>query len=637
MNEIQILEIPCGKGGLNYSRTISDFPVQDLQYCENITFEDDTWQKEGGASKINTTTIAANESILGLHDFWLDSETQIKIAGVSNGIIVSFDTDGIVDTLKSGLAEDKQIVFVESLGASTTRKLFAFNGHNQPQVTSDGETCTNIGADGIDAPGACTAALAGDGAGNVDDGTHSYKITFVNSHGETEGGTTSNVVTVADKGADGKVALTGIPVSTSSECTSRKIYRTVAGDTGSHKLVDTLSDNTTTTYTDNTADASLGANVPTGNTALSVPADWTGTSQPAGGVAHNGRMWAWLDHNVYYSTRTNHEDFQQTGSGIFACYPGEGEKIVAGWSFAGRLYLWKYPQGIYWIDDSDPTVTNWELKRLTKSVGMAGPLGLAQTDSDIIFVAPDGLIHALSAVTEYGDVKSSAILPDKIAGFAREKIKISRLQWANAIFYPTKREWHLAHTGSGYSYNNQQLILDLHDMKNVRYRFVTRDVCESMALIKDSNDLQRPMIGDNAGFVRILDESNRNKDGSPYTAKYRTGDIAFIGEGMRRANLQFIEIIFKPEGSHTLTVEVYLDGKYTQTVSMDMGSATGGSLGSFILGTDTLGGGNIFNTRRKLVGDCRRIQLVGYNSGLNENFSISSHLIGYTIGNERPS
>ena len=108
----------------------------------------------------------------------------------------------------------------------------------------------------VTAPTACTAALAGAGAGNVDNGDHIYKITFVNEAGETELGTASNTVTVSDNTTNGQVNLTDIPVSPSSSVTSRKIYRTKAGGTD-YYLVDTISDNTTTTYTDNTADASL--------------------------------------------------------------------------------------------------------------------------------------------------------------------------------------------------------------------------------------------------------------------------------------------------------------------------------------------------------------------------------------------
>ena len=121
------------------------------------------------------------------------------------------------------------------------------------------------------APGAATGALAGGGAGNVNNGTHSYKVTFVTAGGETEAGTISNTVTVTDKTADGKVALSAIPTG-SPVVTARKIYRTVAGNTGSYKLLTTIADNSTTTYTDNTADAGLGAVAPSANTALDVRA-----------------------------------------------------------------------------------------------------------------------------------------------------------------------------------------------------------------------------------------------------------------------------------------------------------------------------------------------------------------------------
>ena len=113
-------------------------------------------------------------------------------------------------------------------------------------------------------PGAVTAGLAGAGAGNVDDGAHDYGVTFVTAGGET---TISAVVvvTVVDKGADGKVSVTAIPTGPTGT-TARKLYRSEAG-LHSMKLLATISDNTTTIYTDNTADSGLGATAPTSNTA----------------------------------------------------------------------------------------------------------------------------------------------------------------------------------------------------------------------------------------------------------------------------------------------------------------------------------------------------------------------------------
>lgn len=119
-------------------------------------------------------------------------------------------------------------------------------------------------------PGACVSALAGAGAGNVDNGTHSYKVTFVTATGETDAGPVSNTTTVADETVNGKIALSSIPTSSFAGVTSRKIYRTAAGNaaTGPWLLLTTIADNTTTTLTDNTADSGLGATAPTANTTM---------------------------------------------------------------------------------------------------------------------------------------------------------------------------------------------------------------------------------------------------------------------------------------------------------------------------------------------------------------------------------
>ncbi len=117
--------------------------------------------------------------------------------------------------------------------------------------------------DGEPAPGAPTVALAGGGAGNLDNAAYRYRVTFVTADGETEGGTISSAVTVVDKTSDGKMALSVIPLG-GLRVTSRKIYRT-EGDGSDYKLLTTIADNTTTTYTDNIADGSLGAGCPSTN------------------------------------------------------------------------------------------------------------------------------------------------------------------------------------------------------------------------------------------------------------------------------------------------------------------------------------------------------------------------------------
>lgn len=114
-------------------------------------------------------------------------------------------------------------------------------------------------------PSAPTVALATTPiAGNVDNGAHRYLVVFLTSDGMTDAGTATAAVTVADKTVNGQVALTAIPLG-GSMTTSRKLYRTLAGGS-TYYLLATIANNTATTYTDNIADSSLGAQAPTINT-----------------------------------------------------------------------------------------------------------------------------------------------------------------------------------------------------------------------------------------------------------------------------------------------------------------------------------------------------------------------------------
>jgi hypothetical protein len=79
-------------------------------------------------------------------------------------------------------------------------------------------------------------------------------MTFVTSGGEERTGVKSNTITATNY----QITLS-IPVGYSGT-TSRKIYRTIAGGS-TPKLLATISDNTTLTYTDNIEDSSLGSDI----------------------------------------------------------------------------------------------------------------------------------------------------------------------------------------------------------------------------------------------------------------------------------------------------------------------------------------------------------------------------------------
>jgi hypothetical protein len=115
----------------------------------------------------------------------------------------------------------------------------------------------------LGAPSAVSAALAGAGSGNLSNGVYLYRVTYITQPGTGESVVSGSVsVTVVDNTINGQVSLTNIPVSTNPFVLKRKIYRTTVGTTN-YFLLTTINDNTTTTFTDNVADGSLGAAMPT--------------------------------------------------------------------------------------------------------------------------------------------------------------------------------------------------------------------------------------------------------------------------------------------------------------------------------------------------------------------------------------
>jgi hypothetical protein len=113
-------------------------------------------------------------------------------------------------------------------------------------------------------PNAATSPVATVVAGgSIPVGTTRYAITYYDTQGETSIGavTTDVVITTGNQ----TVNLTAVPLG-KPHITGRKIYRRVNGNNRDYRLLTTLADNTTTTFSDNLADGSLGVHIPIANT-----------------------------------------------------------------------------------------------------------------------------------------------------------------------------------------------------------------------------------------------------------------------------------------------------------------------------------------------------------------------------------
>lgn len=369
------------------------------------------------------------------------------------------------------------------------------------------------------------------------------------------------------------------------------------------------------------------------------PADWSGTVQPTFGVIHANRFFAGGNsndpHRVYYSLSTDHEDFTSSGAGSISVFPGKGDRLVWGASFKGLLVLAKAPRGLYFVDTRDADPANWAVGEVSESIGSPGPGCMCVVDNDILFMDSTANIHTMESIQEFGNLGTRSLSDTAFYGpYLRSVLNLGLLNKTKAVFYTAKREAHFSTAGLGSSVNNRRVVVDFNRVDIARFRTSNRDTAESIWLAYDSDDIQRIQIGDDAGFVWTLDQETRSADGVGYNGEFQTPhlDFAFIDPklGSVNKNWSWLELEVEPKGNSTLSIDVYLDDAYSETIQFNMG-ATGATLGSFVLGTDSLAGGTVLNKRQPLKGRSRRISLKGSNSGAGEDFSIVKFYFGFTL------
>jgi hypothetical protein len=141
-------------------------------------------------------------------------------------------------------------------------------------------------------------------------------------------------------------------------------------------------------------------------------ADWTGSHQPVNGIVHNDRLAAFGNysdpHRLYFSDPANHETFTGTSVTQLRIASQIGERLWGAAHYQGVLFLWKYPRGIFYIDDSALDLVQWSYRIRAEALGCApSPHAVVPLDDDVLFMAPDGHVHLLSAVNTLGGLRDS--------------------------------------------------------------------------------------------------------------------------------------------------------------------------------------------------------------------------------------
>lgn len=375
------------------------------------------------------------------------------------------------------------------------------------------------------------------------------------------------------------------------------------------------------------------------------PADWAGAGTfPTFGVLHEGRMWgggnASDPHRIYFSTPGDHQNYTGVGSGSLSVYPGRGERLVGGVSFKGLLVLFKYPRGIYLVVTSDPAISGWRVEELSGAVGAVNQSSIVPIDNDVVYMDSGGNIHMLSATNAFGDTETGNIGQNSdIAEFMRSSANLTNIRRAVGVWDAVKDQAIFAFCGEQSADNDIRLHVDFSAPQvGVRYLISRRDQPVALWMRPDAFGVYKPVFGDIAGFVWLMDQEARNKDGAGYEMSFESSNMDFSWIDPRLATLNktgdFLELVLEPQGDWDLIVTVVWDDVPGPPLLYSMGGDSA-PLGTFTLGTHELGTTSIRSIRKRIAGSGRRLRLMVENNGEDENVAIADFLLSFRAMDER--
>lgn len=603
-------------GGLNTKYARSVIADNESPDCQNVRFSNGAVETRFGAKKFNTQAIGSFVGdFLGVRHEDTGAETMIAGAGgsfwyASNTTFVTIPSSQSLFTAgnRFGHSEYENYLFVGNGGQLP----YKYNG-------------TDFTRHGIYAPTA-TPSVTSNAAG-VLTGDYRYKITAVNTNlVESDVGPSSTTFTAA-----GATLRVTIPTFAASYGVSaRNVYRTAAGGSV-YKRVATVSDNTSTTYDDNIADASLGVNAPTDN---GVPPLYNVLKfHPA-----QNRMFCNDTANpnyVWYSEANNPYTFGATN---FLKMGDLTSDLVYGIDVYGNNLLVRCQNSVFlvYMPSTDPT--DWTTTRLQVPYGSKSPYGAIEFENKLMYPAMQNgnfvgfcLLNGigiqpsatfLTTDTTVGMLESDRIEPQM---FEVQKAYAGKI---DAIVYNNVGYISVTH-GSLQTANNRIWVYEFgSDNTGKRTASWSPDTGINPAQFAIYNgNLYYISSTANGRVYQYETPSTYTDDGTAIDSYFWTKEISVSGENTTFNDFRYVKMLVDQPGDYYMDFIFRVDSDTgdgdTVRVDLDPGGTVWGT--SMIWGTSTWGGGTAQDDKKVFLGSKRgeRIQFEFTNQNTaNQKFKV---------------
>lgn len=382
----KIVNIDALDGGLNVKYEPSILDPIDSPDCLNVVFDDlGGVATRNGSAKLNTSSVGSF-ACDGLYTTRFNNGTSTMVAFFGGTMWqMATTTFTTVPSAQSVFTASNKVDYTEYQNI-----MFMGNGGVTPYKYNG----TEFTRHGIPVPNSVPAAATT--SAGVLLGVYSYKVVYVNSYSAF--GNPSAATTTFTAAASSVVGLTSIPVAPISfGVNARRLYRTTNSGT-TWLFLTTIADNTTTTYADNTPDASLGASAPANNDAPSLY-KYVCTFQE--------RLFTVDDTNPMYVNYSElGEPFYFPVTNFFKIGDGDGEIITGVKPHGNGLMVYKNNSvWVIYMENTDPT--NWRRIQTNAKYGGASHRGIVDYDSLQMFLAT-----RFNKPVGFAAIQGASIVPD---------------------------------------------------------------------------------------------------------------------------------------------------------------------------------------------------------------------------------
>lgn len=642
----QVALISLGRGGLHTDDPQDLIPPTDLIIAKNISYGKNLAEKEPGSRRWNFRAPLPSP-IVAFYDWWPDEITQRVICVCRNGKVYRFsDAYNFTEVTATGTAPASLTITGNAImvsggneTGSNARKLFILTGNNPIQVISgDGTTRRNITLPASDWPDTGsvypTMGLIHRSRFFVmGDRNHAHRIYGSNPSDHEDFQTSNQIYTENIYPGEGERLISAVVFK------SRLFF--FKFPSGAYFLNDD-SQTASTWFSEKISSSFGGASahcaVEAGDDLYIANSEGSITSLKAVqsfGDVESSNVFQMLKNESFMRESTS----QDAVNDIWAMYYRDKKIAMFAYKSAGSTVLDKIGK----IDISVPGLprVSWTEK------DQANCLGLVKDIKKVgrpVYGSDDGYLYEMDVKDRwisglFAPTAPNCILAGSGAGNVDNGDHYYRVTFFNGS----------AETNGGYV-SSLLTVTDKTTDGQVSLSAIPTDPSgvatgrkiyrksltnTTYKLLTTINDNTTVVYTDNTATASLgADCPLTNGFDEGYEARIQTPhmDMSFINPAQKESMKlwDFLEVTFEPTGRWNVTVDVHIDGVFTESIDYEV--SFGAVLDDFVLDNDVLSDRIPRAIRKPLHGSGRRISLVFRNSGVGQNFKIQNFGIYYRAG-----